>query len=79
MDIIDPLGGAAKAQPATATAGLVDPFRLNPRLLPTKATYELGNSLCPDCGQPMEQLEANDVLSNVCIAHRICLPVKDAE
>ena len=81
MELIDPLNGAAKPKTQTVEAGyLLDPLRIKAPASPVKAGYELGNlDLCPDCAAPMEKMMANDVLSNVCIAHRVCLPVKDAE
>lgn len=76
MELIDPLNGAGRPQPRIAQAGLLNP--LASTVKPVTAGYELGNmDLCPDCGQPMEKMLANDVMSNVCIPHRVCLPVKD--
>lgn len=80
MALIDPLKGVALPK-ARQLGALVDPLRPETTAgarEPTVANYELGNmDVCPDCGEPMEQLLANDVLSNVCIKHRVALPVKD--
>lgn len=82
MELNDPLNGAARIPDRTATAGLVDPLA-NVQTATSEAEtagYELGNmDACPDCREPMEQLIANDILCNVCIKHRVCLPVKDAQ
>lgn len=82
MELNDPLDGAAKIPDRAATAGLIDPLSKVRTGIDkeAKAGYELGNmDSCPDCREPMEQLVANDILCNVCIKHRVCLPVKDPQ